>query len=95
MATVARESDLSSIGTWYNFIAAQNAALAAETLGLGICYMGTTLCSTPDLVDFFDLPPDVFHPERDMMESRTTALQELGRRTLIARRLHELEGGFP
>jgi hypothetical protein len=41
-------------------VAAQNAALAAESLGLGICYMGTTLCSTPDLIEFFGLPPGVF-----------------------------------
>lgn len=41
-------------------IAAQNAALAAESLGLGICYMGTTLCRTPELVEFFDLPAGVF-----------------------------------
>jgi nitroreductase len=41
-------------------IAAQNAALAAESLGYGICYMGTTLCATPGLIDFFGLPPGVF-----------------------------------
>ncbi len=41
-------------------IAAQNAALAAEAHGLGICYMGTTLCCTTELVDFFGLPKDVF-----------------------------------
>jgi nitroreductase len=41
-------------------IAAQNAALAAEAQGLGICYMGTTLTTTTELIDFFDLPEDVF-----------------------------------
>lgn len=41
-------------------IAAQNAALAAESLGYGICYMGTTLCSTDALVEFFGLPEHVF-----------------------------------
>ena len=41
-------------------IAAQNAALAAESLGYGICYMGTTICSVPELIDFFALPRDVF-----------------------------------
>jgi nitroreductase len=41
-------------------IAAQNAALAAESLGLGICYMGTTLNSAGDLIDFFELPEGVF-----------------------------------
>jgi nitroreductase len=55
------------------FIAAQNAALAAESQGLGICYMGTTLCATPELIQFFGLPRDVFpvttlvvgHPDED------------------------------
>ena len=41
-------------------IAAQNAALAAEALGYGICYMGTTICATPELCEFFDLPEGVF-----------------------------------
>lgn len=41
-------------------IAAQNAALAAESLGLGICYMGTTLCNVTKLIDFFELPRGVF-----------------------------------
>jgi nitroreductase len=54
-------------------IAAQNAALAAEDAGLGICYMGTTLCNTEKLTAFFDLPEQVFpattlvvgHPNED------------------------------
>jgi nitroreductase len=41
-------------------IAAQNAALAAEAQGLGICYMGTTLGCTAKLIDFFGLPENVF-----------------------------------
>ena len=41
-------------------IAAQNAALAAESLGYGICYMGTTLCAIPKLIEFFELPGDVY-----------------------------------
>ena len=41
-------------------IAAQNAALAAEALGYGICYMGTTLASAPALIEFFGLPELVF-----------------------------------
>jgi nitroreductase len=41
-------------------IAAQNAAVAAEAQRLGICYMGTTICSTRELIDFFGLPEDVF-----------------------------------
>ncbi|MEM7246520.1 MAG: nitroreductase family protein [Acidobacteriota bacterium] len=41
-------------------IAAQNAVLAAEARGLGTCYMGTTLNSSPRLTEFFELPPDTF-----------------------------------
>ena len=41
-------------------IAAQNAALAAESLGFGICYMGTTLCVVTDLIEFFSLPVGVY-----------------------------------
>ncbi len=41
-------------------IAAQNAALAAESLGHGICYMGTTLCAVTELIKFFSLPADVY-----------------------------------
>jgi len=41
-------------------IAAQNAALAAEAYGYGICYMGTTLGCSEKLTAFFDLPRDVF-----------------------------------
>lgn len=42
------------------FIAAQNAALAAEGLGLGICYMGTTHYCTEKLIEFFNLPQQVY-----------------------------------
>ena len=41
-------------------IAAQNAALAAEELGYGICYMGTTLCAVESIVEHLKLPPGVF-----------------------------------
>lgn len=41
-------------------IAAQNAALAAEALGYGICYMGTTLCATTKIAEFLELPESVF-----------------------------------
>jgi nitroreductase len=41
-------------------IAAQNSALAAEAMGLGICYMGTTLGCTTELIDFLGLPRDTF-----------------------------------
>ncbi|MFT5286674.1 MAG: nitroreductase [Planctomycetota bacterium] len=42
------------------FIAAQNAVLAAEAQGLGICYMGTTLNAVDALIEFFGLPKGVF-----------------------------------
>ena len=41
------------------FVAAQNAALAAESLGLGICYMGTTLYNFKALTAFFRCPKGV------------------------------------
>ena len=41
------------------FISAQNAALAAEYLGLGICFMGTTLWNNKKLADLFHCPKDV------------------------------------
>lgn len=41
-------------------LAAQNATLAAESLGYGICYMGTTLGATRQLIDFLELPEGVF-----------------------------------
>lgn len=40
-------------------IAAQNATLAAESLGYGVCYLGSTLNFADALVDFFELPPGV------------------------------------
>lgn len=41
------------------FIAAQNAAIAAESLGLGICYMGTTLYSCTAIAEFLQCPKHV------------------------------------
>jgi len=40
-------------------IAAQNATLAAEAQGLGVCYLGTTTYQAQKLVDFFNLPDGV------------------------------------
>ncbi len=47
------------VGAGDVFIAAQNAALAAENAGLGICYMGTTLNNAQKLSDFFECPRNV------------------------------------
>ena len=47
------------VGAGDVFIAAQNAALAAESAGLGICYMGTTLNNAQKLSDFFNCPKNV------------------------------------
>jgi len=41
------------------FLAAQNCVLAAESLGLGTCYMGTTLNAMDGLCAFYGLPPGV------------------------------------
>ncbi len=40
-------------------IVAQNTCLGFEARGLGICYMGTTLYSLPELVEFLQLPETV------------------------------------
>jgi nitroreductase len=40
-------------------LAAQNVAVAAESFGLGICYLGTTTYQADKLVDFFNLPKGV------------------------------------
>jgi len=37
-------------------IAAQNACIAAETLGLGICYLGTTNYNAQHIIDILQLP---------------------------------------
>ena len=41
-------------------LAAQNVALAAEALGLGICYMGSTLANCDQIGRILRLPPGVF-----------------------------------
>ncbi len=40
-------------------LAAQNAALAAEHFGLGICYLGTTTYQADKLIEFFNCPKGV------------------------------------
>lgn len=47
------------IGSIDAILASQNAALAAESLGLGICYMGTTLASASEIGDILNLPDNV------------------------------------
>lgn len=41
-------------------IAAQNAALAAESLGLGICYIGSIRNNTAEIIKLLELPKHVF-----------------------------------
>lgn len=41
-------------------LASQNVALAAEALGLGICYMGSTLANCDQIGRVLQLPPGVF-----------------------------------
>jgi nitroreductase len=40
-------------------LVAQNACVAAESLGLGICYLGTTTYQADKLIEFFNLPEGV------------------------------------
>lgn len=40
-------------------LVAQNAAVAAEAYGLGICYLGTTTYQADKLIEFFNLPKGV------------------------------------
>lgn len=40
-------------------IAAQNACVAAESLGLGLCFLGTIIFNTPDFIDVLNLPKHV------------------------------------
>jgi len=40
-------------------LASQNAALAAEAEGLGLCYMGTTLASCLEIAEILQCPPGV------------------------------------
>ncbi len=40
-------------------LAAQNVAVAAESFGLGICYLGTTTYQADKLIEFFNLPEGV------------------------------------
>jgi FMN reductase (NADPH) len=41
-------------------LAAQNAALAAESLGLGICYIGSIRNKVPEIIELLDLPKLTF-----------------------------------
>lgn len=41
-------------------LASQNVALAAESLGLGVCYMGSTLANCDQIGRLLQLPPGVF-----------------------------------
>jgi len=47
------------VGAYDAMILAQNLALAFESRGLGICYLGTTLYAAGDLVDLLELPETV------------------------------------
>jgi len=69
-------------------IAAQNAALAAEALGLGICYIGTTLCSASDLTDFFELPEGV-HPATTLVIGKPAELPDLRARLPLGSIVHD------
>jgi hypothetical protein len=44
------------VGTGDAFIAAQNAAIAAESFGLGICYLGSTITNMEAISSFLECP---------------------------------------
>jgi hypothetical protein len=48
-----------AVGFCDALLAAQNASLSAESLGLGTCFLGSTLAATPGLCRFFECPPHV------------------------------------
>jgi len=60
-------------GTVDAIIAAQTICLAAESMGLGICYLGTTWWAAGEIIELLDLPLGVFpvtavvlgHPAED------------------------------
>jgi hypothetical protein len=47
-------------GTVDAVIAAQTISLVAESVGLGICYLGTTWWAARDIIEMMELPPGVF-----------------------------------
>jgi FMN reductase (NADPH) len=53
------------VGTVDAAIAMQNAALAAESLGLGICYIGSIRNKPREVIDLFNLP-DLVYPVSGM-----------------------------
>ncbi len=73
------------IGAIDAVLASQNAALAAESEGLGICYMGTTLASCVKIADVLKCPSHVVpvvgfsmgYPDEDPGERKRLPLQAL------------------
>jgi nitroreductase len=47
------------VATFDATLAAQNAALMAESLGLGICFLGTTFASSPEIAKILNCPKHV------------------------------------
>ena len=47
-------------GAFDAVIASQTIALAAESRGLGICYMGTTLWAADEIIELLEIPEGVF-----------------------------------
>lgn len=66
-------------------LASQNAALAAESLGLGVCYLGTTLASAKEIGEVLDLPEHVIpvvgfalgHPDEKPEERKRLPLEAI------------------
>lgn len=69
-------------------IAAQNAAIAAESLGYGICYMGTTLSSSTEIAKFLELPESVY-PATTLVIGKANEDPDLRARLPIAKIVHK------
>ncbi len=69
-------------------IAAQTVSLAAESVGLGICYMGTTWWAADQLIEFLELPPGVF-PVTSLVVGYPTHIPELRDRLPLELIVHE------
>ena len=69
-------------------IAAQNAAVAAEAMGYGICYMGTTLSASTKIAEFLELPESVY-PATTLVIGRPDEDPDLRARLPIGNLVHQ------
>lgn len=71
-------------------LAAQNAAVAAEDLGLGICFLGTTLYNMPGIIELLRLPKGVV-PVTTVTIGHPKSLPELTERLPLSAIVHREE----